>query len=104
MNYIGALAVENKQFDYSTNARLAGPEMKLFEDKKDTIKLTSLASDVVDKESQAKIDVVKTRLIEQYGYNEDSKQCAEYVSSIFARVIPKRNLIMRGHAHAQDRS
>ncbi|HCW44890.1 MAG TPA: serine protein kinase [Planctomycetes bacterium] len=87
MNYIGALAVENKQFDYSTNARLQRAlEMKLFEDKKDTIKLTSLVSDVVDKESQAKIDVVKTRLIEQYGYNEDSAtDVLNYVASIFAR-------------------
>jgi serine protein kinase len=55
-------------------------------DKKDTIKLTSLISDVVDKDSQAKIDVVKTRLIEQYGYNEDSAtDVLNYVASIFAR-------------------
>ena len=87
MNYIGALAVDNKQFDYTTNARLQKAlEMKLFEDKKDTIKLTSLVSDVVDRDSQAKIDVVKTRLIEQYGYNEDSAtDVLNYVASIFAR-------------------
>ncbi|MCS5534366.1 MAG: hypothetical protein NZ802_00785, partial [Candidatus Poseidoniales archaeon] len=87
MNYIGALAVDNKQFDYTTNARLQKAlEMKLFEDKKDTIKLTSLVSDVVDRDSQAKIDVVKARLIEQYGYNEDSAtDVLNYVASIFAR-------------------
>ncbi|HIC22223.1 MAG TPA: serine protein kinase, partial [Planctomycetes bacterium] len=87
MNYIGALAVDHKQFDYTTNARLKKAlEMKLFEDKKDTIKLTSLVSDVVDKDAQAKIDVVKTRLIEQYGYNEDSAtDVLNYVASIFAR-------------------
>jgi serine protein kinase len=87
MNYIGALAVDQKQFDYSTNARLQKAlEMKLFEDKKDTIKLTSVISDVVDKDSQAKIDVVKTRLIEQFGYNEDSStDVLNYVASIFAR-------------------
>jgi len=87
MNYIGALAVDQKQFDYSTNARLQKAlEMKLFEDKKDTIKLTTLISDVVDKDSQAKIDVVKTRLIEQFGYNEDSAtDVLNYVASIFAR-------------------
>ncbi|MDE0957139.1 MAG: serine protein kinase [Planctomycetota bacterium] len=87
MNYIGALAVDHKQFDYTTNARLQKAlEMKLFEDKKDTIKLTTLISDVVDKDSQAKIDVVKTRLIEQFGYNEDSAtDVLNYVASIFAR-------------------
>ncbi|MGE4602409.1 MAG: serine protein kinase [Planctomycetota bacterium] len=87
MNYIGALAVDHKHFDYTTNARLRKAlEMKLFEDKKDTIKLTSLVSDVVDKDAQAKIDVVKTRLIEQYGYNEDSAtDVLNYVASIFAR-------------------
>ena len=64
MNYIGALAIEGKSFDYKTNERLhKALELKLFEDQKDTIKLTSLVSNVVDKENQEKIDVVKTRLI-----------------------------------------
>src|SRR3546814_1901479 len=43
MNYIGALAIDGKRFDYKTNERLQKAlEMKLFEDQKDTIKLTSL--------------------------------------------------------------
>ena len=50
MNYIGALAIEGRQFDYHTNERLQKAlELKLFEDQKDTIKLTSLVSSVVDK-------------------------------------------------------
>ena len=50
MNYIGALAIEGKQFDYHTNERLQKAlELKLFEDQKDSIKLTSLVSRVVDK-------------------------------------------------------
>ena len=45
MNYIGALAVEGKTFDYHTNERLhKALELKLFEDQKDSIKLTSLVS------------------------------------------------------------
>ena len=45
MNYIGALAIEGKQFDLQTNERLhKALELKLFEDQKDTIKLTSLVS------------------------------------------------------------
>ncbi|MGL4550802.1 MAG: PrkA family serine protein kinase, partial [Gemmataceae bacterium] len=41
MNYIGALAIDGKKFDYKTNERLQKAlELKLFEDQKDTIKLT----------------------------------------------------------------
>jgi len=69
MNYIGALAVEGKQFEYDTNERLhRALELKLFEDQKDSIKLTSLVSSVVDKETQEKIDVVRGRLIKDHGY------------------------------------
>ncbi|MGI5863723.1 MAG: PrkA family serine protein kinase, partial [Myxococcales bacterium] len=40
MNYIGALAVEGKTFNYRTNERLhKALELKLFEDQKDSIKL-----------------------------------------------------------------
>ncbi len=87
MNYIGALAVDGKTFDYKTNARLQKAlELKLFEDKKDSIKLTSLVADVVDRDTQEKIDVVKNRLIKNYGYNEDSAtDVLNYVASIFAR-------------------
>jgi serine protein kinase len=42
MNYIGYLAVEGRTFDYKTNERLhKALEAKLFEDQKDSIKLTS---------------------------------------------------------------
>ena len=69
MNYIGALAIERQDFDYKTNERLhQALEMKLFEDQKDSIKLSSLVSSVVDKETQEKIDIVKTRMINNYGY------------------------------------
>ncbi len=87
MNYIGALALEGKQFDYRSNERLdRALEMKLFEDQKDAIKLTSLVSNVVDREAQEKIDVVKNRLIKNHGYNEQSAtDVLNYVASIFAR-------------------
>ena len=40
MNYIGALAVEGKRFEYKTNARLQKAlELKLFEDQKDMIRI-----------------------------------------------------------------
>jgi len=87
MNYIGALAVEGKNFDYRANPRLQRAlEKKLFEDQKDSIKLTSLVSSVVDRETQEKIDVIKARLIKNFGYNEESATDAlNFVASIFAR-------------------
>jgi serine protein kinase len=87
MNYIGALAIEGKTFDYKTNERLhKALELKLFEDQKDTIKLTSLVSNVVDRSTQEKIDVVKSRLVNNYGYCEIcSTDVLNYVASIFAR-------------------
>ncbi|MHB1425723.1 MAG: PrkA family serine protein kinase [Gemmataceae bacterium] len=92
MNYIGALALDGKRFDYKTNERLQKAlELKLFEDQKDTIKLTSLVSNVVDKATQEKIDVVKSRLIRNYGYNESSAtDVLTFVASIFARGHTKK--------------
>ncbi len=87
MNYIGALSIDGKKFEFKTNERLhKALQLKLFEDQKDTIKLTSLVSNVVDQDTQAKIDVVKSRLIRDYGYNEESAtDVLNYVASIFAR-------------------
>ena len=92
MNYIGALSLDGKKFDYKTNERLnKALEMKLFEDQKDTIKLTSLVSNVVDKDTQEKIDIVKGRLIKNFGYNDESAtDVLQYVASIFARGDAKR--------------
>jgi serine protein kinase len=87
MNYIGALAVEGRTFDYRTNERLhKALELKLFEDQKDSIKLTTLVSTVVDRDTQEKIDVVKNRMIRNYGYCEIcATDVLNFVASIFAR-------------------
>ena len=87
MNYIGALALEGRPFDYKTNERLhKALELKLFEDQKDTIKLTTLISNVVDKETQQKISVVKGRLIKNHNYCEIcASDALNFVASIFAR-------------------
>jgi serine protein kinase len=87
MNYIGALAVDGRKFRYDTNARLhKALELKLFEDQKDTIRLTSLVSGIQDREAQQKIDVVKGRLIQQHGYCEVcATDVLNFVASIFAR-------------------
>ena len=87
MNYIGALALEGKRFEYNTNARLyRALELKLFEDSRDTIKLKNMVGSVVDDETQQKIDIVKQRMIKQFGYNHTSAtDVLNYVASIFAR-------------------
>ena len=87
MNYIGALALDGKTFDYTMNERLhKALELKLFEDQKDSIKLTSLVTQVIDKDTQAKIDIVKQRLIDRFGYDDQSAtDVLNYVASIFAR-------------------
>jgi len=87
MNYIGALSLDGKSFDYRSNERLhRALERKLFEDQKDSIKLSSLVSNVMDESTQEKIDVVKARLIRDYGYNDESaSDVLQFVASIFAR-------------------
>jgi serine protein kinase len=87
MNYIAGLALDGKTFDYSMNERLhRALELKMFEDSKDSIKLTSLVSQNHDPDTQAKIDVVKARLIERHGYCDIcASDVLQYVASIFAR-------------------
>ncbi len=87
MNYIGALAIEGKKFTWDSNERLRRAlELKLFEDQKDSIKLTSLVSNVIDQETQEKIEVVKSRMIKNMGYcNVCATDVLNYVASIFAR-------------------
>jgi len=92
MNYIAALHIEGKTFDYRQNKRLTRAlELKLFEDRRDTIQLTSLVSTVIDPETRAKIDVIRQRLTEQFGYDEESAEdVLQYVAALFARGEPKQ--------------
>lgn len=88
--FIGDLSVKGKQFRYDSNPKLKKAlEAKLFEDVKDTIKLSALnvsGATVVDKDIQEKIDAIKTRLIKQYGYNDRSAtDVLDFVGGIFAR-------------------
>jgi serine protein kinase len=87
MNYIGALAIDGRHFDFRMNERLhRALELKLFEDQKDSIKLSTMVSSVVDRETQEKIDIVKSRLIRNFGYDEESaNDVLNFVASIFAR-------------------
>ena len=92
MNYIGSLALEDKVFDYESNERLRRAlELKLFEDQKDTIKLSTLVSRSVDPIAQERINIVKSRLIKNYGYCEIcSLDVLNFVASIYARGDVRR--------------
>lgn len=90
MNYMGSMAARGKTFEYNSNEQLyKALEKKLFEDTKDSIKLSALAQDtatVVDKELLEKINSLKKRLVDDFGYDVDSAQdVLTYVGSIFAR-------------------
>ena len=82
----------NRQFDFRMNERLhRALELKLFEDQKDSIKLSTMVSSVVDRETQEKIDIVKSRLIRNFGYDEESAtDVLNFVASIFARGQTKK--------------
>lgn len=88
--FIGSLSVQGKAFKWDSNPRLKKAlEAKLFEDTKDHINLSKLhvaGSSVVDKDLQKKIDAVKQRLVDNFGYNQQSAtDVLDFVSSIFAR-------------------
>ena len=96
--YLSPLPRKNSTW-HETSSRLTLPlsnpllkkalEAKLYEDTKDHIKLSALnvsGATVVQPDLQEKIDAIKTRLIKQYGYNEQSaSDVLDYVGSIFAR-------------------
>jgi serine protein kinase len=88
--FMGNLSHEDKTFKWDSNPLLKKAlERKLFEDTKDHIKLSALhtkGASVVDEDVQQKIDAVKQRLVEQYGYNQQSAtDVLDYVGSIFSR-------------------
>lgn len=87
--FIGDLAQQNKKFAWDSNPELKKAlEAELFAKVKDTIKLSLLdrQSSVVEPDIQDKIDMLKKRMVDQYGYNEQSAtDVLEYVGSIFSR-------------------
>jgi serine protein kinase len=88
-SFIGDLAMENKTFRWDSNQQLKEAlEAKLFDDIKDTIRLSAMsdAAMVVDADQQAKLDSLKARMIKWYGYNAQSAtDILNHVASIFAR-------------------
>lgn len=83
---MGTFSRRGKKFDYKSDERLyRGLKLKLFEDRKDTINLSTLHTRVIDPEEQKKIEIIKTRMIDRFGY---CQTCAtlvlNHVASIWA--------------------
>jgi serine protein kinase len=93
MNYIAALHIEGKTFDYRQNARLRRAlELKLFEDQRDMIQLTSIVSSVIDPETRGKIHAIRDRLVERFGYSPSAaEQVLHYVADLIARGQDRGN-------------
>ena len=87
MNYIAAIHLEGQTFDYRKNQRLTRAlELKMFEDRRDSIQLTSLVSSVVDPDTEEKIRVIRDRLMRQFGYDEVSAtEVLSEVAGLFER-------------------
>lgn len=94
--FIGDLAAEGQTFSWDSNADLKKAlEAKLFEDTRDHIRLSALnvsESSVVDPDVQEKIEQIKKRLVDQYGYNNQSaSDVLDYVGSLFADTEAANN-------------
>ena len=87
MNFIAAVHLEGGQFDYRENRRLRRAlELKLFEDQRDSIQLTTLISQVVDPLAAEKIAAIRARMCERFGYDDASAGAVLLdVSGLFAR-------------------
>lgn len=83
---MGTLAHRKQKFDYKSDEKLyRGLRLKLFEDRKDTINLSTLHTRVVDQDEQKKIEIIKTRMKERFGYCDVcSTLVMNHVASIFA--------------------
>lgn len=86
--FIAAMTREGKQFRWDSNEKLRRAlEKKLFEDTREYIKLSSLNTDtagVVDPETQQRIDIIKKRLVDYHGYNNESAaDVLNYVGQLF---------------------
>jgi serine protein kinase len=92
MNYVAACQAEGRTFDWRENARLVRAlELKSFEDRRDTIQLTSQVSTVVDPDALEKIGLIRGRLMREFGYDEVSAdEVLQHVAGIFARGDAKR--------------
>ncbi len=91
MNFLAEVEREGRTFEYTQNKRLARAlALKMFEDRRDTIQLTSDLSTVVDPDTQEKIAVIRDQLMRRFGYDEiAADEVLHLVAGLFARGEPK---------------
>ena len=87
VNYIEALSDCGESFTYMSNPRLRSAlELKLFEDNRDSFKLTAGRSTVIDRDVREKVDLVVGRLVRDQAYCEScASRVLDHVSGLFAR-------------------
>lgn len=87
MASIGSLMRKGEKFNYKTDHRLRKAiEKKIFEDNRNNIKLTTFSTAQTDSENLKKLEVIKGRLIDEYGYCDHcSKDLMNYIGGLLAR-------------------
>jgi len=93
--YMFAQQHKGQKVKWDSNPRLATAiRKKVFEEMKDHIKISQFTSvaNVTNKELQGKIDAIRQRMVDNYGYTHESAQdVLMHVSSIFARGTTSNN-------------
>lgn len=84
---MGVRSQRGQQFDVHSDEQLKEAiTLKLFEDRKDSIRLESLHTRTPDADDQEKIDTIKKRLVEQFGYCDFCATMAlRWVASLWSR-------------------
>ncbi|MBI3633659.1 MAG: serine/threonine protein kinase, partial [Candidatus Vogelbacteria bacterium] len=85
MMNIGSFSARGKKFDWQSDQELRNAlRRKLFNDRKDWINLSKLNTGVMSKEDQEKLNVIKQRLIKDFGY---CNHCANVVLSVSSSIF-----------------
>lgn len=93
---MGVRLQRGQTFDYKSDEQLADAiTLKLFDDRRDSIRLESLHTRAPDAEDQEKIDVIKKRLVDQFGY------CTFCATMVLNRVA---SIWSRGDAKSEEKS
>jgi len=92
IRHIATLERRGKKFVWDASEKLRRAlEKKLFEERKDTYKITSVVSTALSEEDKRRIDEVKARLKEYYGYcDECADATIRYVADIWSKGITRK--------------
>lgn len=87
IRHIATLERRGKKFTWDASEKLRRAlEKKLFEERKDTYKITSVISTAISEEEKRKIDEIKARMKEYFGYcDECADATIRYVADIWTK-------------------